>query len=151
MDDIGKIKKQVALYGFAVIAVCQIVSLVIIGFDLMFTLFLIAGYAAGLVNFLIIEFFLKKMLASGNASYSTLSFVIRILIYCAVFFIAVKQGTAQGLACLLGILAPKVPLYYFNAVKPDFNTERKVRPEVQAMYEAEDKEKEDEYWGREEE
>ena len=49
-----------------------------------------------------------------------------------------------------GILAPKVPLYYFNAVKPDFNTKRKVRPEVQAMYEQEDKEKDDEYWGRKE-
>ena len=51
MDDVGKIKKQVAVYGFIVIAVCQIVSLFIIGFDLWFTVFLLAGFAAALVNF----------------------------------------------------------------------------------------------------
>ena len=149
MDDISRIKKQVALYGLVFIAVCQIVSLFIIGFDVLFTVFLMAGLAAGLVCFNLIEFFLKKMLDSGNAGLSTLSFVIRILIYCGVFFIAVKQGTACGLACLLGILAPKVPLYYFHAIKPDFNTKRKVRPEVQAMYEAEDREREEGDWKRE--
>lgn len=151
MDDISKIKKQVVVYGFIFIVICQIASFFIIGFEPLFALFLLAGFAAGIVNFNIIEFFLKKMLASGNAGFSTLSFVIRILIYCAVFFIAVKQGTAAGLACLLGILAPKLPLYYFHAIKPDFNKERKVRPEVQAMYEAEDKEREEGSWGREEE
>ena len=151
MDDVSKIKKQVAIYGFAVIVVCQIISLFIIGFDIWFTVFLLAGFATALVNFNILALFLKKMLDSGNAGYSTLSFVIRILIYCAVFFIAVRQGTASGLACLLGFLASKIPLYYFHAVKPDFNTKRKVRPEVQAMYEAEDREKEDGGWSREEE
>ncbi len=151
MDDVGKIKKQVALYGFIVIAVCQTISLFIIGFDLWFTVFLLAGFAAALVNFNILAFFLKKMLDSGNAGFSTISFVIRILIYCGVFFLAIKQGTAPGLACLLGYLASKLPLYYFHAVKPDFNTKREIRPEVQAMYEAEDKEEEDKYWGREEE
>lgn len=151
MDDISKIKKQVAVYGFVFIVICQIVSLFVIGFNLLFSVFLLAGFAAGILNFNLIEFFLKKMLESGNAGFSTLSFVIRILIYCAVFFIAVKQGTAPGLACLLGILAPKLPLYYFHAVKTEFNKDRKVRPEVQAMYDAEDKEKEDEYWDRKEE
>ncbi len=151
MDDVGKIKKQVAVYGFIFIAICQAASLFIMGFDVMFTVFLLAGFASGLVCFNLIAFFLKKMLDSGNAGFSTLSFIIRILIYCGVFFVAIRQGTSCGLACLLGILAPKLPLYYFHAIKPDFNTKRRVRPEVQAMYEAEDKEKEDKYWGREEE
>ena len=151
MDEVSKLKKQVAIYGLAVIAVCEIVSLFIIGFDIGFTVFLLAGFAAALVNFWLLAFFLQKMLDSGNAGFSTISFVIRILIYCAVFFISVKQGhTPSWVGCLIGILAPKVPLYYFNAVKPDFNTKRKVRPEVQAMYEQEDKEKDDEYWGRKE-
>lgn len=69
---------------------------------------------------------------------------------CSIFYLG-QTGTYSELGRLLiGILAPKVPLYYFNAVKPDFNTKRKVRPEVQAMYEQEDKEKDDEYWGRKE-
>ena len=144
--DLGLFAQYLAIYGLAVVAVCEIVSLFIVGFDIGFTVFLLAGFAAALVNFWLLAFFLQKMLDSGNAGFSTISFVIRILIYCAVFFIAVKQGhTPSWVGCLAGILAPKVPLYYFNAVKPDFNTKRKVRPEVQAMYEQEDKEKDDEY------
>lgn len=150
MDDIGKIKKQVAVYGFAFIVLCQIVSFFIIGFDAVFSVFLLAGLLAGIINFNIIAFFLKKMLDSGNAALSTLSLVIRILIYCAVFFIAVKQGTAPAFACLMGFLAPKLPLYYFYAVKPDFNTKRKVRPEVREMYEAEDREEDERWSGKEE-
>ena len=92
MDEVSKLKKQVAIYGLAVIAVCEIVSLFIIGFDIGFTVFLLAGFAAALVNFWLLAFFLQKMLDSGNAGFSTISFVIRILIYCAVFFISVKQG-----------------------------------------------------------
>ena len=34
MDEVSKLKKQVAIYGLAVIAVCEIVSLFIIGFDI---------------------------------------------------------------------------------------------------------------------
>ena len=113
MDEVSKLKKQVAIYGLAVIAVCEIVSLFIIGFDIGFTVFLLAGFAAALVNFWLLAFFLQKMLDSGNAGFSTISFVIRILIYCAVFFISVKQGhTPSWVGCLIGILAPKVPLYY---------------------------------------
>ena len=120
MDEVSKLKKQVAIYGLAVVAVCEIVSLFIVGFDIGFTVFLLVGFAAALVNFWLLAFFLQKMLDSGNAGFSTISFVIRILIYCAVFFIAVKQGhTPSWVGCLAGILAPKVPLYYFNAVKPD--------------------------------
>ena len=85
MDEVSKLKKQVAIYGLAVIAVCEIVSLFIIGFDIGFTVFLLAGFAAALVNFWLLAFFLQKMLDSGNAGFSTISFVIRILIYCAVF------------------------------------------------------------------
>lgn len=151
MDDINKIKKQVTIYGFAAIVICQIISLFIIGFDILFSAFLLAGFAAGIASFWLLAYFLEKMLDSGNTGFSTISFVIRILIYCAVFFIAIRQGTACGLACLLGILAPKLPLYYFHAVKPEFNTKRKVRPEVQAIYDAEDKEEEEAHWGRKEE
>lgn len=151
VDDISRIKKQVALYGLIVIAVCEIVSLFVLGFNALFAIFLVVGFAAALINFNLLALFLKKMLDSGNAGYSTLSFVARILIYCGVFFIAVKQGLAPGLACLLGFLAPKLPLYYFHAIKPDFNMKRKVSPEVQKMYDEMDREEEDKYWGREEE
>ena len=100
MDEVSKLKKQVAIYGLAVIAVCEIVSLFIIGFDIGFTVFLLAGFAAALVNFWLLAFFLQKMLDSGNAGFSTISFVIRILIYCAVFFISVKQGHTPELGRL---------------------------------------------------
>lgn len=145
MDDVKEIKKQVMIYGFIVVVVCEVISFFVQGFDPMFLTFLFAGYLAAVINFNIIAFFLKKMLASGNASYSALSLLVRILIYCAVFFIAIKQGVNVGVGCLLGFLAPKVPLYYFHAVKPDFNKDREIRPEVQAMYDEED-EKEEETW-----
>lgn len=52
MDEVSKLKKQVAIYGLAVIAVCEIVSLFIIGFDIGFTVFLLAGFAAAHGEFL---------------------------------------------------------------------------------------------------
>ena len=60
MDEVSKLKKQVAIYGLAVIAVCEIVSLFIIGFDIGFTVFLLAGFAAALVNFWLLAFFYKR-------------------------------------------------------------------------------------------
>jgi hypothetical protein len=117
----------------------------------MFSVFLLSGFVAAIINFNILAFFLKKMLDSGNTGYSTISLVCRILIYCLVFIVAIKQGTAPGLACLLGFLAPKLPLYYFHAIQPKFNTDRKVPEEVKQYYEEKDREEEEEHWGREEE
>lgn len=150
MDDIRKLKKQIFLYGSLVALVCELISFFILGWDLGFLTGLLVGLAAAIINFNILAFTLDRMLKNGNQGTSALGFIVRMILYCVVFYFCITRSYAAGAACLIGFLTLKVPMYYFYAIKPKFNTERKIRPEVQAMYDEEDQKAEDEYYGREE-
>ncbi|MCQ4638051.1 ATP synthase subunit I [Anaerovorax odorimutans] len=150
MDDIRNLKKQIFLYGSLVAVVCELISFFILGWDTGFLVGLIAGLAVAIINFSILAFTLDRMLKSGNKGTSSIGFFVRMILYCVTFYFCITKSYAAGAACLIGFLTLKVPMYYFYAIKPKFNTERKIRPEVQAMYDEEDKQAEDEYYGREE-
>lgn len=150
MNDIGKLKKQIILYGALVSVVCEGVSFIVLGWNLHFLIGLAGGFIAATVNFNILAFTLTQMLKSGNSGLSSLGFFFRMMIYCIVFYFCVKTSYIMGAACVIGFLALKIPMYYLHAIKPKFNTNRKVSPEVQAIYDEEDKLEEDKFYGREE-
>lgn len=151
MDEVSKLKKQVAIYGLAVIAVCEIVPFLLLFWISGYPFSACLGFAAALVNFWLLAFFLQKMLDSGNADFATIKLVNQDMIVVQYFLSRLKQGpTPSWVGCLILGYSHQKFLSILQCVKPDFNTKRKVRPEVQAMYEQEDKEKDDEYWGRKE-
>lgn len=150
MEDIRKLKKQIFLYGTVVVAVCEFGSLFILGWEPVFLFSLMAGLAVAIINFNVLSFTLNKMLTTGIQGYSALGFFVRIFLYCVVFYFCVTRSYAAGAACLIGFLSLKLPMYYFYAIKPKFDTKRKIRPEVQEMFDEEDRRAEDEFYGREE-
>ena len=150
MDDISKLKKQIFLYGSLVAFVSEVISFFVLGWRPAFLIGLIAGLAVAIINFNILAFTINRMLTTGNKGISSIGFFARMILYCVAFYFCITNSYAAGAACLIGFLTLKVPMYYFYAIKPKFNTERKIRPEVQAMYEEEDREAEEEFYGREE-
>lgn len=151
MNEINALKKQIFLYGILVAVLCEIISLFILGLNMKFSYGLALGTCIAIVNFNLLIFTWNKVLTSGSKWLAVIGYFIRMALYGYCFFICVKIGYMVGFACLIGFFTLKLPMYWLYGIKYKYNRNRKVRPEVQAIYDEEDRIAEDKYYGREEE
>lgn len=150
MNDISRLKKETALYGGLVALVCGIISLFILGFHLQFLYALLLGTCISIVNFYLLAYFSQKVMTTGNRWLASAGYLVRMCLYGYAFYICIKMSLIAGAGCCIGFLTLRIPLFYKYGIKAKFDKKRKVRPEVQAMYEEDDRKADDKYYGREE-
>lgn len=142
MNDLTSFKNQIYKYGMIVAAICELVSLLLIGFDYQFLYGLSLGTAISIVNFNIMEFTLKRALEGYGSKLAFIGYVIRLIIYGGIFYASISLSTTSGIGTLIGFVTLKIAIYYLHGFKAKFSKNRKIRPEVRAEYERMDIEKE---------
>lgn len=143
MGDLTAFKNQIVIYGIIVALIVEVGSLFFLGFDQGFAYGLALGTAISVVNFNIMAFTMKRMLAiSGGKLFAFSSYMIRMCIYGFAFYMAMRISFVSGIGSVIGFMTLKVAIYYLHAIKAKFSKGRKVRPEVAAAYARMDRMKE---------
>ena len=147
MDDLTAFKTQIIKYSLILTVIFEAGSIPLLGFSVEYLCGLLAGTLTSVSGFIMLVATSKKVVASGEKSIAVLGYLLRLLIFGAVFFIALKLGGAIAMiACFLGFMTTKVSIFYVHGVKAKFSKDREVRPEVLAEYEREDREEEEDTW-----
>lgn len=158
MSEIRAFKNQIFKYTILIAVAIQIVALVVLfalnltgrggvegnflRLSLRFGYGLAMGTCISIVNFSILAFTLDRVLTTGKKAFMGISYILRLVIYGYVFYIAMKTSYLTGMACALGFFSLKVAMYYLHGAKAKFSEDRVVSPEVKKQYEEDDLEKE---------
>lgn len=124
MKNLSKFKNQIFLYGIFVMILMEVISLPFLGFNIKYTYGLVLGTAIAIVNFNILTISSSWMLTGKNKFFASLSYLIRLLIYGGVFYIAMKTSYMAGLGSVLGFMTLKVSIFYIHGVKPGISRKK---------------------------
>lgn len=112
---------------FFVAGIIEIVSLIFLGWNLKFLYGLVLGTAIAIGNFSLLT------LTSGFALkfrrgviINLLGYIVRLIIYGAIFFYSYKVGTVSGIGTLLGFITLKLALIHEHGIKPGMKKKREV-------------------------
>lgn len=129
MEDLSKFKNKIFIYGVLVMLIMEVISLPFLGFNLKFLYGLLLGTAISIVNFNIMTFATVRMLKTGKSYLAAVNYIIRLLIYGGVFYVAIKTDNLSGLGCILGFITTKVAIYIVHGFKPGFKWMKSKRGE----------------------
>ena len=142
MNDFRKFQKRIFLYSLAVAGICEGISLLFLGFDLRFLLGLLLGTAYAMGDFNILAYTTNLLLSRRKVWIASASFLFRMCLYAVIFVIVLKSSLVAALGCGIGFLTLRAAVFYLHGIKAKYSKDRKIRPEVQAEFDKEDREKE---------
>ncbi len=142
MKDLTEFKNRIFFHAVIIMVMMELLSLPFLGLDVPFGYGLLLGTCISIVNFNIMAFTFARALATGKKASVFFSYLLRLVIYAVALLSSFQVGNRAALACTLGFLTVKLAIYYIHGWKTKFSTDRKVRPEVMAELEREDREKE---------
>ena len=120
MDDLGKFKNKIFIYGILIMIVTELISLPIRGFDWKFSVGLILGTAIAIANFNIMTI-ISVMILQGKSKYlATLSLIIRLLLYGGVFYVSMRLSVSAGIASVCGFMTLKLAIFIIHGIIPFF-------------------------------
>ena len=105
-----EIRKTTTKYTLIAAAVCEIISLFIIGPGILFPYGLALGICAALINMSVLSFTVERSIALGKKGPVNAGLVIRIAIYAAAFLISARTGGISGLGTAIGFVLPKIAM-----------------------------------------
>ena len=142
-EDIKNFQFGIIKYTIIITVVFEACSIPVIGFSVEFLCGLLVGTAVAIASFLALIVISKRVLGTGEKWMASAGYLIRLPVYGAAFYITLKVGgTVAGIASLFGFLTTNFSMIYIYGIKSKFSKGRKVRPEVLAEFEREDREKE---------
>ena len=108
------------------------ISLIIIGPNILFTYGLAIGACAAIIALYIISISINRAAETGNKKSVTFGFVIRILLYGGALFLAVRTSDISFAGAAIGLLVPHVALYIMYGLLPA--ARRKLGKEPPTVY-----------------
>lgn len=114
--------KQIYKYGLIVALLCELLSLLILGWSPKFAYGLALGTCIAIVNYNILLFSAQGIIRGGRGILlSVLGYAIRLAVYGGAFYVSYMAGTESGIATLLGFVTLKTGMVYAYGFKPKFS------------------------------
>ena len=145
MENLSSFKLQIIKYALIIAGIFEVISLAVLKFNLKFLCGLLIGTGTAIISFIILVYMSEKVLASGEKWMASVGYLIRLPLYGAALFVCIKIDSMALVGCLLGFITTMIAIIYIHGIKAKFSTGRKVRPEVMAEFEREDREKEEKF------
>ena len=115
---IPKIKKEITLYTIIAAAVAEGISLPVLGPGVLFPYGLAIGVCAAVINLSVLSASIDRAVASGRKGPVAVGLIVRILLYCGAFLLAVRTDGVSGLGAAVGFLLPRLVMYVRYALLP---------------------------------
>lgn len=123
MEDLVRFKNKIVLYGILVMLIMEIISLPFLGFSLKFTIGLLLGTAIAIANLNILAISSVMILNGKNKFFASASYLIRLLLYGGVFYLAMKFSYTAGFASIFGFMTVKIAIIFLHGIMPRFKKE----------------------------
>ncbi|MDR3295150.1 MAG: ATP synthase subunit I [Clostridiales Family XIII bacterium] len=117
VKELSAFKNQIFIGAVIVALIFEAGSLLFLGLDKGFAYGLALGTSISIVNFNILAFTLKSVLANGNKVMAFVSYFFRLCIYGFTFYVALKSSLASGAGAALGFVAIKISIYYLHGFR----------------------------------
>jgi hypothetical protein len=116
---IKNLRNQAVLYGFAIMALCAVISLPVLGFDPLFLGGLVLGSAVSSLNIALLTAFAERAVLSGRMPAAIIGFVLRIALYAGALGLSFTMlGVVAGIGTSAGFLTTHAAVFYLNGIKP---------------------------------
>jgi hypothetical protein len=110
-------KNRIFFHGIAVALIFEAGSLLFLGFDIGFAYGLALGTAVSVVNFNILVFASRRLLASGRAWMSFANYIVRLAVYGFAFYMALRVSHTAAIGAALGFITLKLAIYYIHGFR----------------------------------
>ncbi|GHU63955.1 hypothetical protein AGMMS49983_08650 [Clostridia bacterium] len=118
MIEIKKITREIIQYSIIGAAVCEVVSLAVIGPGVVFPYGLVLGLATGIIAMRLLASSLETVTKTRRAGAVTSGYVVRILLYALALYLCARTGGVAFAGCAIGLLLPKAALTVSQLVTP---------------------------------
>ena len=129
---ISKIRKDIILYTVIAAAVCQLISLPIVGPSILFTYGLAIGVCAAVIALNIIGFSVERATDSGKRKPVIFGYIFRILLYGGALILAVNTSVTSLAGAAIGLLLPHAVMCVIYGMLPVVR--RKIAKEPQPVW-----------------
>ncbi|NLY70106.1 MAG: hypothetical protein GX076_00210 [Clostridiales bacterium] len=107
--------------GIVLTVLCQLASLIIIGWSPHFLYGIVLGACISIVNLNFLSFTVTMTLNGRFGPFiSVTGYIVRLLIYGGAFFVSYNTSLTSGIATIIGYIIFKVAIYYSYGFKPGF-------------------------------
>lgn len=99
-------------------AICELVSLPLIGLSATFLYGLIFGLAVAIIGMRLLAATVDAVTSGSGKKIVSLGYVIRIILYALALYLCVRTGIYSLFGCMAGLLIPKVALSFGQLAMP---------------------------------
>ena len=104
MTSLKEFRNEIIIYGIVMAAVAEVISLFVIGPDVLFAVGLASGTAVSILGFIILVRTGETLVEESKKSPILLGYVVRLFLYGVVFFICIKASLPCGFGCGIGFV-----------------------------------------------
>lgn len=102
MTNLSDFKKEIVIYTILMAMISEVISLLVIGFNIWFAGGLVVGTAVTVFNFHLLVLSGEKVISEQRAMPVVGGYFVRLVIYGVVFFVATRFGLAASVGCAIG-------------------------------------------------
>jgi len=132
--DITKIRKDLILYTIIAAAAVEIISLPVLGPNILFPYGLAIGACAAIISLYIISRTIEQAAESRRRSPVIFGFIIRVLLYGGALYLAVSTSPVSLAGAAIGLLLPHISLYIMYGLVPAVRRKRQGRTAPEARW-----------------
>ena len=118
VNDIKKLTKEIIQYSLIGAAVCELVSLALIGPSAFFLYGLVLGLAVAIIGVHLLAATVVSATSERGKKIVSLGYIVRIILYALALYLCVRTGIYALFGCMAGLLLPKVALTVGQLVMP---------------------------------
>lgn len=125
MTNLREFRNEIILYGAIMAAVAEVISLLVIGPNALFTAGLAAGTAVSVLGFIILIKTGESLMKESKKSPILLGYIVRLFLYGAVFFICIKLSLPCGFGCGIGFVTIHFGIMFLYGIVYKFIKKKK--------------------------
>ena len=126
------LKRYSILIGIAIALLSSVVTMLILGFKLSFTLTVMTGIILGTLNTILLDYFARRALENSKKITVLISTYSRLIVFGIVFYFSITVfGNLGGLGAAIGFLSSYGGIIIASAIMPKSNPVCEYEPIVQ--------------------
>ena len=125
MTSLKEFRNEIIIYGLVMAAVAEVVSLFIIGPSVLVAVGLAAGTAVSVIGFIILVRTGETLMEESRKAPILLGYIVRLVLYGAVFFICIKASLPCGFRCGIGFVTIHFGIMFLYGIVYKFIRKKK--------------------------
>ena len=125
MTSLKEFRNEIIIYGIVMAAVAEVVSLFIIGPSVLVAVGLAAGTAVSVIGFIILVRTGETLMEESRKAPILLGYIVRLVLYGAVFFICIKASLPCGFGCGIGFVTIHFGIMFLYGIVYKFIRKKK--------------------------